>query len=395
MDEPTVRYLDPIAGLDAAMWVPPSRGQLFWLRFAPAFFAPAGGTGRGLVRWWALATVTPSTNVTGLNLVYQSYLNHVFHRTRLARAGHAVCMPVIVTALLALLFPVHAILPAAIVLAAWWAYWAVKERDPVWGGCGIALAAALYPLAQALGRLGAAEHSPLAQPWALVLIGGALQAGSHILEPLPPRVTRSMHWVAPAQYLLGRPGHRNPAGTVARRAAQLAAQAIFGTVDEIVASPRLLPVLLLELLFLFGHHPARRAAWRALSAQAIASGNPALDYIGTGGPTPLRTGPTAPLKPHYRATNASSPRTWCRRRRCRGRSCRSPQSRPSNQRRTGSQSTTQSRGDGQPRRTSRRVTRKAPAARAGRRGRATPRQHHAQGDPPDRPPCPHHPLEGA
>ena len=75
---------------------------------------------------------------------------------------------------------------------------------------------------------------------------------------------------------------------MARRAGQLAAQAVFGTVDEIVASPRLLPVLLLELLWLLGHDPERRSAWRALSARAIASGNPALDYIGTGGPTPLR-----------------------------------------------------------------------------------------------------------
>jgi hypothetical protein len=48
--------------------------------------------------------------------------------------------------------------------------------------------------------------------------------------------------------------------------------------------PRLLPVLLLELLWLAGHDPERRAAWRALSARAIASGNPALDDIGTGGP---------------------------------------------------------------------------------------------------------------
>ena len=154
-DGPTARYLEPIAGLDAAMWVPPSGGQLFWLRRAPALFAPARGTGRGLVRWWAIATVAPSTNVTGLNLGYQSYLNHVFHRTRLARAGHAVCMPVIVTALLALLYPVHAVLLGALVLAAWWAYWAVKERDLVWGGCAVGLAAALYPLALALGRLGA------------------------------------------------------------------------------------------------------------------------------------------------------------------------------------------------------------------------------------------------
>ena len=47
-------------------------------------------------------------------------------------------------------------------------------------------------------------------------------------------------------------------------------------------------MLLLELLWLVGHDPARRAAGRAMSARAIASGNPALDYIGTGGPTPLR-----------------------------------------------------------------------------------------------------------
>jgi hypothetical protein len=288
MDGPTAQYLRPIAGLDAVMWVPPSRGQLFWLRRAPHLFAPARGTGRGLARWWAIATVTPSTNVTGLNLGYQSYLNHVFHRTRLARAGHAACMPVIVTALLALLYPVHATLPCALALAGWWACWAVKERDLVWGGCAVALAAALCPLAQALGRLGAVEPSPLAQPWAWLLLAGALQAGSHILEPLPPRVTRSVHWIPPAEYLLGRAGHRNSPGTTARRVGQLTAQAVFGTVDEILASPRLLPVLLLELLWLLGHDQARRATCRALSVRAIASGNPALDYIGIGGPTPLR-----------------------------------------------------------------------------------------------------------
>jgi hypothetical protein len=288
MDGPTAQYLRPIAGLDAAMWVPPSRGQLFWVRRAPALFAPARGTGRGLARWWAIATVAPGTNVTGLNLAYQSYLNHVFHRTRLAKAGHVACMPVIVTALLAMLYPVHATLPGALALAAWWAYWAVKERDLVWGGCAVALAAALCALAQALGRLGAAGPPGVAQPWAWLLLAGVLQAGSHILEPLPPRVTRSVHWVAPAEYLLGRPGRRNRPGTVLRRAGQLTAQAAFGAVDEIVASPRLLPVLLLELLWLLGHDPVRRTAGRALSDRAIASGNPALDYIGTGGPTPLR-----------------------------------------------------------------------------------------------------------
>src|SRR5256885_10329409 len=90
------RYLRRVDGLDAQIWVAPSRGQLFWLRHAPALFGPAVHGGGRLARWWAIATVTPSTNVTGLNLPYQAYLNLVFHRTRLARVGHPVCMPLIV-----------------------------------------------------------------------------------------------------------------------------------------------------------------------------------------------------------------------------------------------------------------------------------------------------------
>jgi hypothetical protein len=278
------RYLRPVAGVDARIWVAPSRGQLFWLRHAPALFAPVPGAGGRLARWCAIATVTPSTNVTGLNLRYQAYLNNVFHRTRLARIGHAVCMPLIVTALLAVLCPVrlgavNASLPAAAALAVWWACWARIERDALWGAGAVALAGLLYLLANA---------ATVAYPWMWLLLGSLLQAGSHILEPLPPRVTRSLSWVPVGEYLRGPAGRRHPAGTVLRRAGQLAAQTVFGTVDELVASPRLLPVLLLELLWLFGHDPERRAAWRAQVAAAIASGNPALDYVGTGGGTPLR-----------------------------------------------------------------------------------------------------------
>jgi hypothetical protein len=72
------------------------------------------------------------------------------------------------------------------------------------------------------------------------------------------------------------------------RCGHLAAQSVFGTVDELVASPRLLPVLLLEWLWRAGHRPQQSAAYRAMAASAIANGNPALDYIGTGGATPVR-----------------------------------------------------------------------------------------------------------
>jgi hypothetical protein len=305
MDSSTgyLRYID---GVDAQIWVGPSRGQLFWLRHAPTLFGPSPDSSGSLVRWWAIATVTPSTNITGLNLRYQSYLNTLFHRTRLAKVGHAVCMPVIVTAMLAALcplrlvsvpalpglaLPINASLPAAVALATWWVWWAVKERDALWGTCGVVLAAVLYTLADTAYQFGAHPmgNVPLgAAPVVWMLLGSLLQAGSHILEPLPPRVTRSVHWVPVAAYLLGPAGHRNRRVTVLRRGGQLAAQTVFGTLDELVASPRLLPVLLLELLWAAGHNPDRQAIWKRQTAQAIASGNPALDYIGIGGPTPLR-----------------------------------------------------------------------------------------------------------
>jgi hypothetical protein len=300
------RYLRRIDGLDAEIWVRPSRGQLFWLRHLPAMFGADPQAPGPLARWWGIATVTPATNVTGLNLRYQAYLNLVFHRTRLARAGHAICMPLIVTAALAALcpvrlgsssalpglaLPVNASLPAAIGLAAWWAVWAVKERDAVWGMCGVALAAALYALANVAYVVrpeAGGVAAPLGSPVAWMLLGSLMQAGSHILEPLPPRVSRSPYWIPVREYVFGPPHARNGARLVSRRCGQLAAQTVFGTVDELVASPRLLPVLLLEWLWRAGHRPQQSVTYRALAAGAIASGNPALDYIGTGGPTPLR-----------------------------------------------------------------------------------------------------------
>jgi hypothetical protein len=295
-----------IDGLDAQIWVRPSRGHLFWLRHLPALFGADPQTSSRLARWWHIATVTPATSVTGLNLRYQAYLNLVFHRTWLARAGHAICMPLIVAAALAALcplrpgawpalpglaLPVNASLPAAVALAAWWAIWAVVERDAVWGVCGVLLAAALYAAADIAyqvrppaGGLMMALDSPIT--W--VLLASLLQAGSHILEPLPPRVSRSPSWMPVREYVFGAPRSPYRARQVLRRCGHLAAQTVFGAVDELVASPRLLPVLVLQGLWLIGHRPGQRAAYHELAANAIASGNPALDYIGTGGPTPLR-----------------------------------------------------------------------------------------------------------
>lgn len=298
MDVATDCYLDRVDDVDAEIWVRPSRGQLFWLRHAPAWFAPDMAGGSAWVRWWAIATVTPSTNVTVLNLRYQAYLNLVFHRTRLAKVGHAVCMPLIVAAMLAAgcglplgALPVNASLPVALGLVTWWVWWAVKERDTVWAVAGVVLVAMLYAAANA-----AYTHRPhtiagvalLAQPLAWVVLASLLQAASHALEPLPPRVTRSHRWVPIREYVLGASGRRHSTGVVLRRTGHLTAQVLFGTFDELVAAPRLLPVLLLDALWRLGHDAGRRDAWREQANRAIASGNPGLDFIGIGGSTRLR-----------------------------------------------------------------------------------------------------------
>jgi hypothetical protein len=289
MDRSIDGYLHRLDGLEAQIWVRPSRGHLFWLRHAPALFGAESEVSGRLARWWRIATVTPATNITGMNLVYQSYLNMVFHRTRLARLGHAICMPLIVAAMLAALVPLGLALPAAILLAVWWVAWAVKERDVLWGACGVALAAALYALATVAYQARPQAAGLLASPVTWILLGSLLQAASHVLEPLPPRVSRSPHWLPVREYVWGPPRSRPPVGRVLRRLGHLAAQTVFGTIDELVASPRLLPVLLLDWLWRAGHRPHQSAAFRALAADAIASGNPALDYIGTGGATPLRS----------------------------------------------------------------------------------------------------------
>jgi hypothetical protein len=156
---------------------------------------------------------------------------------------------------------------------------------------GVVLVAVLYGAADA-----AYTHRPhtiaglavLAQPLAWVALGSLPQAASHAMEPLPPRVTRSHQWLPVRDYLIGTPGRRNPPATVVQRIGHVTVQTLFGTFDELIAAPRLLPVMLLDGLWRLGHDAARRDAWRARANRAIASGNPGLDFIGIGGATRLR-----------------------------------------------------------------------------------------------------------
>lgn len=110
--------------------------------------------------------------------------------------------------------------------------------------------------------------------WTLVLC--LCQAISHSFEPkIPPRVNQTNHWMScdiicktygfPKTLLI------------------FMAQAIFGTIDELLASPRLLPLLILRICFTLGYSPKEWKVLKILVKKSLQYGDPALDYIGTGG----------------------------------------------------------------------------------------------------------------
>ena len=273
-------------GVPAEIWVEPSPQQWYWARTCPRLFAPRSDQERGLSAWFGRATVVPSTNLTFLSLQFQSYLNDIFHLRWPSRAVHFVCMPIITALILAALHPlqlgpVRGSQLGAVLLAGWWLAWGVREGLVGWGVVSAAWAGAIYAGGAALAST---TISPL--PWILGL--SFVQAASHAVEPrLPPRVTRTPRWIGTGEYLLGSGGASRTPGARALRLLSLIEISIYGPIDELIASPRLAPIQLLELMWMLGYAPATRANWKALSARAVASGNPAIDYIGTGGGTTL------------------------------------------------------------------------------------------------------------
>ena len=274
--DPRLAY---IPGIEAELFVPPSREQWFWVRKAGWLFAPAPGQESRLARWFGIFTVVPSTNVTNFSLRYQSYLNDIFHTTPVARIGHAVAMPCIVILLSLAVHTLGGEMVAVLFqagLTVWWLSWAAIERDWVWG-----LALALFSALVWLASSTLAAHA--VAPWLPLAACAAIQMLSHVLEPLPPRVSRLSYWTSVRAHLT-----RGSLRQRLLRIQHVVGQMVFGAIAEILASPRLICVIVLELLWLCGHRSEMKAEWKAASRKAVASGNPALDYIGVGGATPLR-----------------------------------------------------------------------------------------------------------
>jgi hypothetical protein len=120
--------------------------------------------------------------------------------------------------------------------------------------------------------------------WAL---GSALVvAASHAPEPfLPPRTVEGNRWRSIREYVL-----ESPDLSTSRwlRALRVALFSLWGTLDELWASPRLVPYGVLLLMFRAGYRPDLSASYEEWVRRAWASKNPALDFVGIGGGAYLR-----------------------------------------------------------------------------------------------------------
>lgn len=282
-DEPLLRTLD---GVPAEIFVPPSTEAKRLLRVARWLVSPADGRGGPISRLVRMILVAPFTQLTLVSFDLQMFLFQVFHRTLVARVGHAVFMASTTFFALAALasFPlgprVTAATIGALVLLVWYAVVAFTARLRAWFLVMIPIVVALY-----LGAL-AFHQAGFRHAWAWMFVSAFFIALSHAPEPkLPPRSVPGPRWLSIREYVFveGLPFHVRLG-----RAVRVGLFVVWGTFDEWIASPRLLPYNVLALMFRAGYATDRYRELVDRAERAVASGNPALDYVGIGGGTFLR-----------------------------------------------------------------------------------------------------------
>jgi len=112
----------------------------------------------------------------------------------------------------------------------------------------------------------------------------SVQTFSHGAEPdVPPRVSGTEDWVPLPHFVLGPKGARHSLPRSLARLGRLGIAGLAGAFDELWGSPRLLPIVVLTLMWKLGYQKEHSDDIEGLTAAAVTSGNPAIDRIGIGG----------------------------------------------------------------------------------------------------------------
>ena len=296
--KPHQGYLRTQPDLAAEIYVEPSHEARFLLKHLSWLVSPADQRGSLPSRLIRSAMVAPFTQLTFFSFDLQAFLFQIFHQTKVARFGHFTFMIGVNFFLMSALSQftlsdsINGGTLYAAVLLLWYSAVALQTRLHAWMLVSLPSVALLYlgsqAYMQAFALTGNPWWTPTAvayNPWLWMWFSAFLIAVSHAPEPrLPPRAAEPMTWISVPDFILGRGTRHNPL-TMLVHAVRTGLFLVWGTLDEWWASPRLMPYNFLMLMFEAGYAPERYAELKRRADSAIAHGNPAIDYVGTGGGT--------------------------------------------------------------------------------------------------------------
>jgi hypothetical protein len=271
--------------------------------------------------------VAPLTNVTCFSLFYQLYLNEIFHTHWFTRLCHSVFMPITNFFIIASIAqfnlfgtddhlddsffafkPFTVTFFISLLFLLWYFVWGIISKTHIMGVFMTPIVLATYLGANwwvAFNRQEDVESdawfiwtSFWGSPILWLLVSGFCQALSHLCENvLPPRLNFSLDWLPMSEFIW----KYREASII-----YFMLGAVCGTLDEIIASPRLLPLYVLHLFYLLGYNSADYAKIKSLAKMAMVYGNPALDFIGTGGARKPETKPLSSVTPIKRRSRSNS-----------------------------------------------------------------------------------------
>lgn len=302
-------------GVRVEVFAPPADEARRLVRTLGWLVAPADGTPRWFHRLFGFLCISPFTQFTFVSFELQAFLFNVFHTRLASRLGHLLLMPVVnffvMVALAQLRLGPHPVAHGwagpgvngatlyALLLIGWYFAVARTERLFVWWALTIPLVLALALGADAYYchtfAIGAARtwYAPtplLCSPYLWMAVASHLIADSHVPEPLlPPRLSNPWRWISLREYLFGTPDAPHGVGKVLLRVVLSALELLAGAVNEWWAAPRLMPYNWLILMFRLGYKPALWSRLKSQAERALASGNPAVDFVGIGGGAYLRS----------------------------------------------------------------------------------------------------------
>jgi hypothetical protein len=275
----------------AEVYQPPSQEHRRLLRSAAWLTSPEGGRSGLPARVALRLVIAPMTQLTFFSFDLQAFLFLVFHRRRLAVLGHALFMTTENLFIMAWLreidiatTPIGTIdggLLHALLLFVLYGSVAWRARLPGWFALTVPVLALLY---LASGPLEAfCRHGLHVSPAWGILLSASLVALSHGAEHfLPPRTVHPWRWTALRDYL---DAPKFGFGAGVRRWLQLVLIFVIGAVGESWASLRLMHYNWLMLMMRMGYAPQRYVELQDWVQRAWATGQPALDFVGSGGGT--------------------------------------------------------------------------------------------------------------